>query len=50
MDDIIYGGDDKMSLDFANEMQKEFEISMIGEMKYFQGLHITQTQTRIFIS
>ena len=37
VDDIIFGGDDEASEAFAVEM-KEFEMSMIGEMKYFLGL------------
>ena len=37
-DDIIFGGNDKESEKFAEEMKKEFEMSMIREMKYFLGL------------
>jgi len=33
VDDIIFGGNkDEMCKDFANQMQKEFEMSMIGEL------------------
>lgn len=39
-DDIIFGGDDKMSHEFANEMKKEFEMSLTGEIKFFIGLQI----------
>ena len=39
MDDIIFGGDDETSDKFVDEM-KEFEMSMIGEMKYFLGSHL----------
>lgn len=35
VDDIIFGGDDDMSMKFAGDMQKEFEMSMIGEMIFF---------------
>ena len=38
VDDIIFGGNDNESDKFAEEMKKEFEMSMIGEMKYFLGL------------
>ena len=31
-------------------MKKEFEMSMIGEMKYFLGLQIIQNKEGIFIS
>ena len=36
-DDIIFGGDDDESDKFAKEMKKDFEMNMIGEMKYFLG-------------
>lgn len=32
VDDIIFGGDDEMSHVFADEMKKEFEMSLIGEI------------------
>ena len=38
VDDIIFGGDDETSDKFDDKMKKEFEMSMIGEMKYFLGL------------
>ena len=38
VDDIIFGGNDEESEKFTEEMKKEFEMSMIGEMKYFLGL------------
>jgi hypothetical protein len=51
MDDIIFGSNnDKMSQNFAEEMQEEFEMSMLGEFSFFLGLHITQTRKGIFIS
>ena len=31
-------------------MQKEFEMSMLGELSFFLGLQITQTSKGIFIS
>lgn len=40
VDDIIFGGDDKMIHEFADEMKKEFEMSLIGEIKFFIGLQI----------
>ena len=50
VDDIIFGGNDDESEEFAEEMKKEFEMSMIGEMKYFLGLQIVQNKEGIFIS
>ena len=35
---------------FADSMQNEFEMSMLGEMKFFLGLEITQSDKDIFIS
>ena len=40
VDDILFGGNDKESENFSEEMKKEFEMNMIGEMKYFLGLEI----------
>ena len=31
-------------------MSKEFEMSMMGELKYFLGLQIKQTEEGIFIN
>ena len=38
VDEIIFGEDDESSDAFVEEMKKEFEMSMIGERKYFLGL------------
>lgn len=35
---------------FSIEMQKEFEMSMIGELKFFLVLQVIQNDTGIFIS
>ena len=35
VDDIIFGGQDALCKDFANQMKLEFEMSMFGEMKFF---------------
>lgn len=40
VDDIIFGGDDEMSHAFVDEMKKEFEMSLIGEIKFLIGLQI----------
>eukprot|EP00253_Pinus_taeda_P036219 PITA_36219 len=39
-----------MSQSFALVMQKEFEMSFIGELKYFLGLQIQQNEGGIFLS
>ena len=38
VDDIIFWGNDEASKNFDDEMNNEFEMSMIGEIKYFLGL------------
>ena len=50
VDDIIFGGNDEESEKFVEEMKKEFEMSMIGEMKCFLGFQIVQNKEGIFIS
>jgi len=38
-DDTIFGSDkDKLSKKFSESMQKEFEMSMLGELNFFLGL------------
>lgn len=39
-----------MSNKFFEEMKDEFQMSMIGEMQFFLGLHITQNIYGICIS
>lgn len=50
VDDIIFAGDDNMSHAFVDEMKKEFEMSLIREMKFFIGLQIQQMKDGIFIT
>jgi hypothetical protein len=50
VDDIIFGINvDQMTQDFVEEMQREIEMSMLGELSFFLGLHISQTNIGIFI-
>lgn len=51
MDDLIFGSNnDEMSHKFGQEMSKEFEMSMIGQLSFFLGLQVTQTNARMFIA
>ena len=51
VDDIIFGSDNyQLSQKLVESMQNEFEMSMLGEMKFFLGLQITQSDEGIFIS
>jgi hypothetical protein len=51
VDDIIFGSDDdRLSQKFAKDMQNEFEMSLLGELSFFLGLQIHQSNQGIFIS
>ena len=51
VDDIIFGSNEEaMSQSFASIMQKEFEMSLLGELTYFLGLQIQQKEGGIFLS
>jgi hypothetical protein len=51
VDDIIFCCTNESSVQwFANSMQIEFEMSMIGELPYFFGLQVKQCSVGIFIS
>jgi hypothetical protein len=51
VDDIIFGSDDdRLSQKFAKDMQNEFEMSLLGELSFFVGLQIRQSNQGIFIS
>ncbi len=51
VDDIIFGSNDEaMSQNFASVMQKEFEMSLLGELTYFLGLQVQQNKDGIFLS
>ena len=49
--DIIFGSSTQILCDeFAELMQKEFEMSLMGELTYFLGLQVKQTFTGLFVS
>jgi hypothetical protein len=51
VDDIIFGStNDRLSHKFAKDMQNEFEMSLLGELSFFLGLQIRQSNQGIFIS
>lgn len=50
VDDIIFGGSDKMCKFFSMNMQQEFEMSMLRELSFFLGLQIEKKNKGIFIS
>jgi hypothetical protein len=51
VDDIIFGSTNKSSCEeFSRIMMQKFEMSMMGELKYFLGFQIKQLQDGAFIS
>lgn len=51
VDDIIFGSNSNgPSQKFVEDMQKEFEMSMISELTFFLGLQIYESNKGIFIS
>jgi hypothetical protein len=51
VDDIIFGSNlTILRKRFVTKMQKEFEMSMLGELTFFLGLQVTQKNKGIFIS
>ena len=50
VDDIIFGDQNALCKTFANEMRKEFEISMFGGLKFFSCLEVYQMKYGIYIT
>jgi hypothetical protein len=50
VDDIVSGNSThSLVVRFAEDMSKEFEISMMGELKFFLGLQIKQAKEGTFV-
>ena len=50
-DDIAFGATiDARAIEFSEEMKKEFEMSMVGELTFFLGLQVKLKREGIFIS
>jgi hypothetical protein len=50
MDDIVFGGSsNSLVARFAEDMSREFERSMIGELQFFLGLQIKQSNEGTFV-
>jgi len=51
VDDIIFGAtNEKMCDDFSKLMESEFEMSMMGELKFVLGLQIKQHRWYFYLS
>jgi hypothetical protein len=50
MDDIVFGGSShSLVARFAEDMSKEFEMSVMGELQFFLGLQIKQAKEGTFV-
>jgi hypothetical protein len=50
VDDIAFGGSShSLVARFAEDMSKEFEMSMMGELQFFLGLQIKQAKEGTFV-
>jgi hypothetical protein len=50
MDDIIFGGSSHSFVSsFQEIMEKEFQMSMMGELTFFLGIQVKQTKQGIFV-
>jgi hypothetical protein len=50
MDDIVFGGSsNSLVARYAEDMSREFEMSMMGELQLFLGLHIKQSKEGTFV-
>lgn len=51
VDDLIYTGDDvSMMREFKTSMEKEFDMTDLGKMRFFLGIEVLQTTEGIHIS
>jgi hypothetical protein len=50
VDDIIFGGSsNSLVTRFADDMSREFEMSMMSELQFFLGLQIKQSKEGTFV-
>jgi hypothetical protein len=50
MDDIVFGGSsNSLVARFAEDMSRDFEMSMMGELQFFLGLQIKQSKEGTFV-
>ena len=51
VDDIIFGStNESLCKEFSQDIQSEFEMSMMGELNFFLWLQIKQTKNEIFVN
>jgi hypothetical protein len=50
VDDIVFGGSSNpLVAMFSDDMSREFEMSMMGELQFFLGLQIKQSKDGTFV-
>jgi N-dimethylarginine dimethylaminohydrolase len=50
VDDIVFGGSsNSLVARFAEDMSREFEMRMMGELQFFLGLQIKQSKEGTFV-
>jgi len=50
VDDIIFGSTNaSLSKEFSKLMQDEFEMSMMGELKFFIGIQVNQSKDEVYV-
>lgn len=50
VDDLIYTGDDELMMsEFKSSMQKEFDMTDLGKMRFFLGIEVLQGSEGIYI-
>jgi hypothetical protein len=50
VDDVVFGGSShSLVVRFAEDMSKEFEMSMMRELQFFLGLQIKHTKEGTFV-
>ena len=51
VDNIVFGAtNDSLAHSFADEMKAMFKMSMVGELTYFLGLQVKQTDSGLYIN
>jgi hypothetical protein len=49
VDNIIFGGSSYVLVSSFQEMMEEFQMSMMGELTFFLGIHVKQTKQGTFV-
>ena len=50
VDDIIFGSTNaSLCKEFSKLMQDEFEMSMMGELKFFLGIQVSQSKDEVYV-